>query len=58
MAIDDDNSGVQTLAKICMGLKMGAVERPSLKEMREKVLPRLLEGIAELEAKLEAAAKG
>ena len=58
MAIDEDSSGVQTLAKICMALKMGAVERPSLKEMRKKVLPRLLEQVAELETKLEAAAKG
>lgn len=52
MAIDDQNDGVQTVAKLCMALKLGAVERPSVKELREKVLPELKAAVKRLDEKL------
>jgi len=52
MAIDEGNDSVQQLAKIVMGVRVGAIEIPSLEEMRKNVLPPLKRKIQELDEKL------
>jgi hypothetical protein len=52
MAIDEESDSVQSLAKVTMGVKMGALEIPSMQEMRQNVLPKLLKHIKKLDEKL------
>lgn len=52
MAIDEEHPSVQQLAKVVMGVRVGAIEVPSVKELRDKVLPALRRKIQELDEKL------
>lgn len=52
MVIDENDGSVQTLAKVTMAVKMGALEPPSVKEMRETVIPMLKKAVAKLDEKL------
>lgn len=52
MAIDSDSDSVQTLAKVVMAVKMGAIDAPSVEQMREKVLPPLMKAVKALDEKL------
>lgn len=53
MAINPEHSNVQTLAKISMALKVGAIERPTMDDLRKNVLPDLKEAVRKLDEKLE-----
>lgn len=52
MLIDTDDDGVQTLARITMAAHMGAIDYPDVKVMREKVLPRIINAVKNLDVKL------
>lgn len=52
MAIDEGNEHVQTLAKVCVAMKLGKLQAPSMKELREHVLPSLLNAVKELDDRL------
>lgn len=52
MAIDEESEHVQQLARVCMAIKLGKLEPPSMKELRENVLPSLLKAVKNLDEKL------
>lgn len=55
MAISDDHQPTQRLAKIALALKMGGLERPDVNEIRDNVLPKVLELVKQLDKKLDLA---
>jgi hypothetical protein len=52
MAMDEDNNAVQTLAKLVVAVKMGGIETPTIKELRENVLPSLMRSVKKLDVDL------
>jgi len=55
MAINDDHQPTQRLAKITLALKMGGMERPDVKDIRDNVLPKVLSLVKQLDKKLALA---
>jgi hypothetical protein len=52
MAIDEGNEHVQQMARVCMAIKIGKLEPPSMKELRQNVLPSLLKAVKDLDERL------
>lgn len=52
MAIDEENEHVQQLARVCMAVKIGKLEPPSMKELRQNVLPSLQRAVKDLDERL------
>lgn len=52
MAINEEDDSVQTIAKVVVGLKVGGLERPTMKELRANVLPKLRDAVNTLDERL------
>lgn len=52
MAIDEEHDAVQTLAKVTVAVKMGGLVAPTMRELRQHVLPKLLSAVKDLDNKL------